>query len=154
MAFSINIDNFPTTSPYATFQFNDMVARFFADMGPALVDAIKSRTPIVTGRLKDSTYYTVEEGKGTAGGNSMQLVIHASAPEAAFVLGGTAPHIIRPSAALALHWHDTGGEHFARIVHHPGTKPNDYVSRAWSAVEENAMLLFERYTGSAILGNK
>jgi hypothetical protein len=28
-----------------------------------------------------------------------------------------------------LHWADDGGEHFATLVHHPGTRPNRFPER-------------------------
>lgn len=47
---------------------------------------------------------------------------------ARFLIEGTRPHIIRgnPLAFLGR----GGGLVFARIVHHPGTKPNDFAERA------------------------
>jgi len=44
-----------------------------------------------------------------------------------FVEFGTGPHIIEPKNARALYW--PGAEHPVKIVHHPGTKANDYMGR-------------------------
>lgn len=41
---------------------------------------------------------------------------------------GSEPHIIRPKNAKILRWVDEDGVvRFARVVHHPGTKPNRYL---------------------------
>lgn len=55
-----------------------------------------------------------------------------------WVVGGTKPHVILPKAAgsrgqVARAIAVAGG--YARVVHHPGAKPNDYVSRAFPAAE-------------------
>jgi hypothetical protein len=39
---------------------------------------------------------------------------------------GTKAHIIKPVNSKVLHWVDLGGgDHFATIVHHPGTKAQE-----------------------------
>lgn len=57
---------------------------------------------------------------------TMRLIAQKS--YAIFVHEGTPPHEIRPKAARALRFYSqrAGGFVFARIVHHPGTKPNRY----------------------------
>lgn len=45
-----------------------------------------------------------------------------------FVIDGTVAHDIRPRNKKALWWE--GAQHPALVVHHPGTKPNDFVRRA------------------------
>lgn len=42
---------------------------------------------------------------------------------------GTRPHIIRPKKAQALRFTVAGHTVFAKVVHHPGTKPNPYLTR-------------------------
>lgn len=64
--------------------------------------------------------------------------VEARTPYAAFVELGTRPHIIRPVKAKVLAWGGTrrlsgalargsSPTHFARIVHHPGTRPYPYL---------------------------
>lgn len=64
--------------------------------------------------------------------------VEARTPYAATVELGSKPHIIRPKKAKVLAWGGTrrltgtlasGSKptHFARIVHHPGTKPYPYL---------------------------
>jgi len=52
-------------------------------------------------------------------------------PAALFVTGGTRPHIIRPRrTGGVLRFTVNGRVVYARLVHHPGTKPNDFLLRA------------------------
>lgn len=57
---------------------------------------------------------------------TMRLIAQKS--YAYFLHEGTEPHDIAPRAARALRFYSqrVGGFVFARIVHHPGTKPNRY----------------------------
>lgn len=68
--------------------------------------------------------------KGSAEGE-----IVADAKYASFVENGTRPHDIRPRNAKALRWVDAGGVHFARVVHHPGTKPYPFMGPAYLKAE-------------------
>lgn len=64
--------------------------------------------------------------------------VEARTPYAAVVEFGSKPHIIRPVRAKALAWGGTrrlsgalakgsSPTHFAKLVHHPGTKPYPYL---------------------------
>lgn len=55
-----------------------------------------------------------------------------NAPYGLFMEVGTRPHIIRPKRPDGwLRWWDGAGRvHFARVVHHPGTRPYAYLRRA------------------------
>ncbi|MFI9026299.1 hypothetical protein [Streptomyces sp. NPDC053560] len=60
-------------------------------------------------------------------------VITCDHPAVNYVLEGTRPHIIRPRRKKALRF-DVGGQTvFAKVVHHPGTKPNNFLGRALRA---------------------
>ncbi len=48
----------------------------------------------------------------------------------AFLLTGTAPHMIKPLFKKALWW--PGLANPVAYVQHPGTRPNDFISKAWS----------------------
>jgi hypothetical protein len=54
-------------------------------------------------------------------------------PAALFVIDGTKPHQIRPVRARALRFTIGGQVVFARLVNHPGTKPNDFLRPALRA---------------------
>jgi hypothetical protein len=59
------------------------------------------------------------------------LTVDNTHPAAIFVIKGTKKHIIRPKKkGGVLVFNSKGTKVFARIVHHPGTKPNDFMSRA------------------------
>jgi hypothetical protein len=47
-----------------------------------------------------------------------------------FVIKGTRPHIIRPRYRQVLKFTSRGNTVFARVVHHPGTKKNDFLTKA------------------------
>jgi len=83
--------------------------------------------PVDTGRLKTSI-------KVVPQGNNVIMI--SMVDYALYVEFGTAPHIIKPKNAKALHWKQNavgprGGkikeDVFAKIVHHPGTKPQPFI---------------------------
>ena len=51
------------------------------------------------------------------------------APHGIFVLSGTKPHEIRPRNKKALAWDGMPTDYPVMVVHHPGTKPNDFLGR-------------------------
>lgn len=122
-------------------------------IGGHFVPALKSRTPVRTGKLRASTRFQV---KGSAedmrlevrqGARSKQGVIYRP-----FVVGGTRPHEIRPVNKKALRFNIGGRVVFAKKVNHPGTKPNPYTQETIAAempqvkriVQEEADRLAER----------
>ena len=52
------------------------------------------------------------------------------APYARFVHDGTKPHLIFPNKKKMLRWAGGGVFHFAKVVHHPGNKPDRWMDRA------------------------
>lgn len=67
-----------------------------------------------------------------------RAIIEARTPYAATLELGSKPHVIRPRDAKVLAWGGTrrlsgtqakgsSPTHFARVVHHPGTKPYPYL---------------------------
>jgi hypothetical protein len=68
-------------------------------------------------------------------GNGFAVVVGSTAPHALLHHEGTRPHIIRPRRAQVLRFKPRGGTTFvfAREVHHPGTKPNHYLTDALAA---------------------
>lgn len=57
-------------------------------------------------------------------------IIMVEHPAASFVLHGTRPHEIRPRNRKMLKFEVSGTTVFARLVHHPGTKPNNFLMKA------------------------
>lgn len=95
----------------------------------------RNRTGInyATGRLA-SAIYTLYEHSIAGGELESRLIVNV--PHAAFVHGGTHPHMIYPNTApaLAFFWPRAG-----RVVHllhvlHPGTLKNDFLDRAVNKV--------------------
>ncbi|NWJ46473.1 MAG: hypothetical protein HXX08_11390 [Chloroflexi bacterium] len=69
------------------------------------------------------------------GATSATINGYSSAPYTRFVIEGTRPHIIRAVNGRVLHWQSGGEDRFAAYVHHPGTKPNDFVERGLRKIE-------------------
>ena len=97
--------------------------------GPTLRDLVREEAPVGqgpgAGRLRQQIRYQRNTSVG-----SVALKILGGAPYTGFVLHGTQPHVILPRHTLALHWTSGGADHFATIVHHPGTQPNPFGQRA------------------------
>ena len=104
----------------------------------------KHLVPVKTRNLRHTIHPGEVDGHVGAG-------VVASAEYARYVEEGTRPHIIRPVRARALAW---GGDRrltgslrtgarptsFARIVHHPGTRPKPFLRpAAVQALEELRM---------------
>ena len=91
---------------------------------------LAKETPKVTGKLAKSTIFQV-----TGGPRDQRLEVRqgARSPQGVFygalVREGTAPHEIRPRDAQALRFMVGGDVVFAKVVQHPGTKPNPYHER-------------------------
>jgi hypothetical protein len=74
---------------------------------------------------------TVQIRRGPGG--DFQGVINSRHPASLYVLGGTRPHVIRPVRARALRFTVGGQTVHAKIVMHPGTKPNRFLQEALRA---------------------
>lgn len=123
MSFSFNGQN------ANQFTIASAIVKWLDEVGPAAREAVKDETPVGqgagAGRMKDTTRYQRATLKSTPIGYITQ-----STPYVRYVIDGTAPHLIEPRAARYLHWSGIGGDHFAKVVHHPGTHANDYPERA------------------------
>lgn len=114
----------------SSFRFSTIAAAWAEEIGPLVERALKAKAPVAKegarpGRLRDSI-----RSETTNTGRSVKLLFTASVPYAGFVLEGTRPHEIRPRRAQALHWKDGSGDHFARVVNHPGTAANRFPEKA------------------------
>lgn len=100
----------------------DVVQRVVEEMGDFAFTQMYSNAPWRTGNLAMSIKKEVSEGK---------VDIKPLASYAVFVEKGTAPHLIRPvnASCLAFQSGMLGGMVFAKLVHHPGTKPNPFVAQ-------------------------
>jgi hypothetical protein len=102
-----------------------------------------SNAPWRSGFLAQSIKKEVGESK---------VSIKPLAPYALFVEKGTAPHIIRPVNArcLAFQGGMLGGMVFARLVHHPGTKPNPFVAKTALETRDEAGNIAKRVLDEAL----
>lgn len=55
---------------------------------------------------------------------------------APYVNDGTRPHVIRPKNAQVLRFRAGGRTVFAKVVQHPGTRPNPFLDRALREVSQ------------------
>lgn len=70
------------------------------------------------------------EGRVTSSsGMSADGILESRAPYSSWVADGTRPHEIRPRNGEVLAFQSGGGTVFARVVHHPGTAPHDFMKR-------------------------
>lgn len=111
------------------------------DSGYVLRTALKAAAPKKTGAMAASI------GFRTAGGTGGVTLTFFANQTAQYVIGGTRPHLIRPRFRRALHW--PGAAHPVRVVHHPGTRPNDFRKRAWSACRGDVRTIL-RDAGQAV----
>lgn len=98
-----------------------------------VASAAKTFAPKKTGRLARSIRVRARGSGGSfaslGGTNICTYEVVVAVPYAGYVTNGTAPHVIRSTGPWPLRNRETG-QVFGPIVHHPGTKPNDYLQRA------------------------
>lgn len=81
------------------------------------------------GRMGSTIRAQVRRGPG----GDFQGVINVRHPAALYVIGGTRQHVIRPVRAKALRFTVGGQVVYAKVVMHPGSKPNDFLREALRA---------------------
>ena len=88
------------------------------------LDLLRKNTPFETGALKNSWKVILRTD------NVVQIGTTADQLEKLeIILFGTIDHDITPrNPDSYLYWVDEKGKHFRKKVHHPGTKPNDFVT--------------------------
>lgn len=116
----------------------NQVRRLAERSTPKMVAQVTNRTALVArylapGTMKNHIRVVVS---GTAGGLGIVICDH---PATSFVLSGTKPHIIRARKKGGyLKFQVSGGDVFVgpspnRVVHHPGTKANNFLLKALEA---------------------
>lgn len=98
-------------------EFKRRWANFKEGVATDFVAALQARAPVDTARLRNSIKFKVV-------GNE---IIISMVGYAVYVEFGTPPHLIRPKNAKALHWKSGKKDVFAKVVHHPGTRPNPFI---------------------------
>ncbi|MGW1501186.1 hypothetical protein ACWCQW_21845 [Streptomyces mirabilis] len=100
-----------------------IVERRLAERTRRVADIARAQAP---GSMGDYIDWHIEEGR-----RGLQGVITCDHPATLFVLEGTRPHIIRPRRAKGVLRFEVDGQVvFAKVVRHPGTRPNNFLARA------------------------
>lgn len=102
------------------------ISQMVNDASNVLTETVKAEAPVsknpesgaMGGLLRESLNF-----RTASTGAVLEGVQYAQ-----YVIGGTAPHEIRPrnGGALSFFWGKMGGRVVFASVHHPGTKPNDF----------------------------
>jgi hypothetical protein len=83
------------------------------------------------GSMGSPANLTVQIRRGPGG--DFQGVLNSRHPASLYVLGGTRPHVIRPVRARALKFTVGGRTVYAKVVMHPGTRPNNWLGESLRA---------------------
>lgn len=116
----------------------DKVRAMLQRLGPALSNQALAETAV-----KVEDYIRAEAGKHLKTGALNSSIFKRRttdgwevghdlqrAPHAVFVMFGTKAHLIKPKRKKILRWAGGGAFHFAKVVHHPGNKADDWLKRA------------------------
>jgi hypothetical protein len=99
------------------------VGRHLAKLGAKLTLLAKAQAGVDTGALKQSIHYRLVQTSGglaaQVGSDNRVALMHHQ---------GTRPHIIVPRRAQTLRFYSHGRIVYSKLVHHPGTKPNRYLT--------------------------
>lgn len=102
---------------------NEIIGRYFRQRGKLLEELAKQQVGKKSRSLQRSIHYTMNyQGSGflvkVGSDNKIALLHH----------NGTRPHKILPKRAKTLRFHSHGKIVFAKVVNHPGTKANRYLT--------------------------
>lgn len=100
--------------------------RELTEAGRRVVNRAKILAPVDTGRLRSS----IRMQPPRLFSLRPSVTVGSDVFYAPFVNDGTRPHQIRPRRAQVLRFTVGGQVVFARVVNHPGTKPNPFLDRA------------------------
>jgi hypothetical protein len=102
---------------------DEMVGRYLTFTAAKLKILAKAQAGVKTGALRSSINYRIVKG----GGGLVALI--GSDNHIAFMHHeGTRPHIIAARRAQTLRFYSRGKIRYAKVVRHPGTKPNRYLT--------------------------
>jgi hypothetical protein len=100
-----------------------MVGRYMNRMGAKLRALAVMQAGMKTGRTKGTMFYRL-----ATSGQGLILTVGSNGAAALWHHEGTKPHVILPKFGHALRFKIDGKIVYARVVHHPGTKPNRYLT--------------------------
>lgn len=99
-----------------------IVERNLARRTSRVADIARSLAP---GTMPQYIDWHIQEGR-----DGLQGVITCDHPATLYVLEGTRPHLIRARRGKALRFEIDGQVVFAKVVRHPGTRPNNFLGQA------------------------
>jgi len=100
-----------------------MVGRYLTIVGAKLKYLAKYQAGRKTGALMNSINYRL-----TRDSRGLVVVVGSDNRVALMHHQGTRPHIITPKRAQTLRFYSHGRIVYTQLVHHPGTKPNRYLT--------------------------
>lgn len=116
------------------------VRRLFRGRGSPTTNDLERRGRLVLARARQLAPGTMKRKitsvTVTVGRDSDTVEVACSHPAIMFVTDGTKPHLIypHPRPKGRLRFKVRGGRYvYARVVHHPGNRPNDFMMRALRA---------------------
>jgi hypothetical protein len=116
------------------------VRRLFRGRGSPTTNDLERRGRLIMTRARQlapgSMKRKITSVTITNGTDSDQVEIQCSHPATMYVTQGTRPHLIFPKRPNGrLRFRPKGGRKYvyARVVHHPGNRPNDFMTRALRA---------------------
>lgn len=94
---------------------------------------LQQRADRVAARARELAPGTMPAGittriEGSASGLAAYVI--SEHPASVYVIYGTRPHIIRPRRARALRFTAGGRTVYSAVVHHPGSRPNNFLGQA------------------------
>lgn len=99
------------------------VGRYLTKLGTRVALLAKAQVGVDTGALKRSINFRLVQS-----GGGLTAVIGSDNRIALMHHQGTRPHIIMPRRAQTLRFYSHGRIVYSKLVHHPGTKPNRYLT--------------------------
>lgn len=109
---------------FMRFADKDASARADKVLRAAKVEAPKGKTGALVRGIKKT------QSRDILGRWATGYDVTSNAPYSVFVIKGTRPHPIVGNPLLAFFWPKMGANVVFHRVMHPGTKPNDFLSRA------------------------
>lgn len=137
MTFSVKIsNNRRVTRP----QWRDAAESWVAQVEPLGESALRATAPVSQGKNGGMLRKSIRGGHAISAASA--VITYVAVDYVRFVIDGTVAHDIRPRNKRALFWE--GAEHPVGLVHHPGTKPNDFVERALAPLEPEVKAAMKR----------
>lgn len=112
-----------------------------ADIGAIVKKRLYAAVQISVGKIDDRAHsehrFTTRTGQlersieeNVQGATGAVYLNQNVAPYGIYVHAGTRPHVIVPKQKKVLRWPSGGNFVFSKVVHHPGTKPDEFIYQA------------------------